>query len=112
MSRRVIDLTSPGGHLKTDEIESFVNKTAKTGRNWQTLFNKTASLFLMERGWPFDQDTRPSFVFSSMNSEKIDIKKYHTRSFQKKKHGRNGSVFFIPGLNKLSHDCFVNSLYS
>lgn len=97
MSRRVIDLTSPGGHLKTDEIESFVNKTAKTGRNWQTLFNKTASLFLMERGWPFDQDTRPSFVFSSMNSEKIDIKKYHTRSFQKKNMGETVPFFSFQG---------------
>lgn len=84
MSRRIIDFTSPGGQLKTEPlIESFVDKTAKLGKTWESLSDKTASVFLSRSGWTFDQESRPTFVYSSLNSDNLDIKKYHTVELSK-----------------------------
>ena len=98
MSRRVIDLTSPGGYIKNSEIESFVNKTAKLDKSWEVLSNKTASTFLTERGWPFDQDLKPSFVFSSINSEQIDVSNYNT--IELSKYGQCHVIDKLPELEK------------
>ena len=98
MSRRVMDLTSPGGQLRTDEIEMFVNKTSQINGYWQGLANKTASLFLMESGWPFDQHERSTFVTSSLNSKKLSVEKYHT--IELSKYGQCHVINKLPSLKQ------------
>ena len=75
MSRRIMDLTTPGGKIKNSTIEHFVDRKVKIdGVTWEKLEHMNTSTFLNAKGWPFDTRT---ILFSSMNGEKIDLNDYH-----------------------------------
>jgi len=69
MSRRIIDLTTPGGKIKNSTIEQYMNLKSKIGEEWEYLTNNTASDFLNIKGWPYN---KKSFVRVDVGTVELD----------------------------------------